>query len=215
MNAHRQRASTNPVPASSSWETFLLARGKVMRALQALEDEAAEWLRRAALDKTVRVRFSADYLLRSKTNPGRESARLNDPSMIEGDGEDNGVCACEWWLPNDELNVGLQAMAEPGIRYHTEWHAADLQAALEKAAPVSTKSRKGIGGRPPHSFWHVLGVEAGAWMADEGAPSSPGELVRFIGERLALHGFEADKSLIQNWAQKFLDAYHGYRAGGN
>ena len=42
-----------------------------------------------------------------------------------------------------------------------------------------------------------------------------GRLFKFVAERLAHHGFDADKSLIQDWARKFLDSYRAYRAEEN
>ena len=78
--------------------------------------------------------------------------------------------------------------------------------------PEKGKSSAGKGGRPPHSYWPILGVEVGAWLTDVGAPHTPDSVISFIEKRLVDHGFdEPDRKRIWEWAERFLVAYRDYR----
>lgn len=192
------------------WLPFVLACEHVRSARQISAAAAAELLRQVASIYKVRVRYSTKYLLSTEENRKRKSARESFPSMLLGDDGDNGICASIWESPFSFLQEGGPgAMADDRVQNHTEWQAGELEVAF----PDEKKSRKGVGGRPPNAFWHVLGVEAGAWMTDEGAPSETqvGQLITFLESRIAQRGFSAEKSQIQEWAKKFLDVYRAYR----
>ncbi len=76
----------------------------------------------------------------------------------------------------------------------------------------AARSAAAKGGRPPNKYWHVLGVEVGAWLTDEGAPHTVDSVITFISQRLADHDFdEPDAGRIRQWAERFLDAYRQYR----
>jgi hypothetical protein len=75
----------------------------------------------------------------------------------------NAVASLE---PHRAYGEELEGLAELWA-YATDLAALCEQEGLECPPEFGTqkKSRKGIGGRPPHSFWVDLGVEAVAWMA--------------------------------------------------
>jgi hypothetical protein len=182
-----------------------------MRALQTTEDEAKEWLLKAATRKTWKdrmpVRFTPEAMLEQEGNK-RAAVRGWEPP--EHAAHEEGL-HCVWYKPVDYMGR-KQPMTQLSVERDTEWDAGKLAAELDKVAKPRGKPRKGVGGRPPHAFWHILGVEAGAWMTDEGTSEAEFDKLRaFLEERLAHHGFDVDKSLIQDWSRKFLDTFLAYR----
>lgn len=199
---------------STSWIAFALARGEVARALNYSEDAAAEWLRQAALNGRIRVRYSTRYQQTQISN-----LNLNGhPSNLAP--EQRAAEQRCWFTPIDDMELGPSAMTGHPIMSFSQWDAASLSAALAAEAAsamahssVEANSKKGSGGRPAATAWWRAMVEVGAWLRDNGEPDTLAAVERYLAERLEHHGRSGADSHVRERARLALETFKDWKAG--
>lgn len=158
--------STAPPPGkdepSPVYIPFALARANVMKALDCPDDAAAEWLRQAALDGRVRIRFSERHLKMHPINLRLAGHRAN---LTE---EERALTYPQPISPLDDLKRSPAAMAEHHIIYETEWDAGQLRAALGASGATSTApARPAKADRRRKYPWDAFGAAIGAWLLED------------------------------------------------
>jgi hypothetical protein len=161
-------------PGSSDrkeWLSFAHARGEVMRARQAGEAEAQDWLYEAAREFRVPVRFVPETMLRNWGN--LEAARRGwaPPKHLE----DEEGPQCEWYNPLDYMKrEGSRPVSRLCVEHDTEWHGPALRLALGKMlhiakrpAPEEDGLPKAKRGAPRKYDWDAIGPAFLNWLHDK------------------------------------------------
>src|SRR3954449_1037034 len=138
------------------WEPFALARDEVMRNRRASKAGAAEWLRQAAVNGEVRVRFAERYYALEQSKGARYLALRRTGPRTDEEAE-----FLAGYTPSDPLDVlrdRPDSMKKHEIKNFTEWHVGDLRPPLARnraaggeapepaGEPAALADRKGVGG---------------------------------------------------------------------
>jgi len=191
---------------------FVLARAEAAEALGHPGDAAAEWLRQAALNGRVRVRFSDRHV---KMHPINLRLAGHPANLTE---EERALPYPQPISPLDDLRQGPAAMAAHHIIHETEWQAGQLRAALGASGATGTApARPAKSDRKRKYPWDAFGAAIGAWLLDDPrrVRSNDEEFLDALERFAARLGCEAPpRTTAQPYIHEWVKGFRAFQEDG-